>query len=145
MSSFSFAILDRPLIILHTFAAAEFGIRRPSAPPPSLKPTHHHSRNHGITLRNVSTESTSAGEDLSRRPCFQNAADRFASFHRWLTLEPFITPALFEPFLNASTPAVDEWTLSENLGVRLAEVVEHHYATFIVSRSFFAGLLDQTR
>jgi glucan 1,3-beta-glucosidase len=61
---------------------------------------------------------------------------------RWLTLEPFITPALYEPFLNATVPAVDEWTLSENLGDRLAEVLEHHYATFIVRaarRSFRPG------
>lgn len=55
------------------------------------------------------------------------------SVRRWLTLEPFITPYLYEPFLDADTPAIDEWTLSVNLGDRLAEVIEEHYRTFIVS------------
>ncbi|GAA5824284.1 hypothetical protein JCM10212_001342 [Sporobolomyces blumeae] len=38
----------------------------------------------------------------------------------WLTLEPFITPSMFEPFLNSTSPspAVDEWTLSLNLRER---------------------------
>lgn len=51
----------------------------------------------------------------------------------WLNLEPFITPAIFEPFLDAAEPATDEWTFSVNLGDRLAEVLEHHYDTFVVS------------
>lgn len=60
----------------------------------------------------------------------------------WLTLEPFITPSLFEPFLTAPTPAVDEWTLSVNLrkqggggeGGRkeLERVLRGHYEGFIV-------------
>lgn len=54
----------------------------------------------------------------------------------WLVLEPFIAPSLFEPFIDTDKPAVDEWTLSENLGSRLATVVEHHYATFITERDF---------
>ena len=29
----------------------------------------------------------------------------------WLNTEPFITPALYEPFYNSATRAVDEWTL----------------------------------
>ncbi|KAF8749963.1 Cellulase (glycosyl hydrolase family 5) [Rhizoctonia solani] len=33
----------------------------------------------------------------------------------WLVLEPFITPALYEPYQNATTPAIDEWTLCTNL------------------------------
>jgi hypothetical protein len=59
---------------------------------------------------------------------------------RWLTLEPFITPAIFEPFLNSTspTPAVDEYTLSQNLlhqggEAHLLQVLENHYETFIVS------------
>lgn len=50
----------------------------------------------------------------------------------WLNLEPFITPSIFEPHLEAPEPATDEWTLSVNLGEDLAEVLEHHYDTFIV-------------
>lgn len=51
-------------------------------------------------------------------------------------LEPFIAPSLFEPYIDTDKPAVDEWTLSENLGNRLPEVVEHHYATFITEQDF---------
>ncbi|GAA5948538.1 hypothetical protein JCM3765_004915 [Sporobolomyces pararoseus] len=61
----------------------------------------------------------------------------------WLTLEPFITPALFEPFLNSTTPspAVDEYTLSQNLlhqggEAHLFEVLDHHYRTFITEKDF---------
>lgn len=51
----------------------------------------------------------------------------------WLTLEPFITPYLYEPFADTDYPAVDEWTLCENLGTTAAAVITNHYNTFIVS------------
>lgn len=52
----------------------------------------------------------------------------------WLTLEPFITPELYEPFFGTGgKEAIDEWTLCENLGIKRDEVLELHYATFIVS------------
>ncbi|PCH38152.1 glycoside hydrolase family 5 protein [Wolfiporia cocos MD-104 SS10] len=59
----------------------------------------------------------------------------------WLVTEPFISPALFEPYANTSFPAVDEWTLSENLGNDtsaggLQGVLENHYATFITEQDF---------
>jgi hypothetical protein len=57
---------------------------------------------------------------------------------RWLTLEPFITPYLYEPYLESETPAIDEWTLSVNLGPKLAQVLENHYATFIVRSVSFS-------
>lgn len=55
----------------------------------------------------------------------------------WLVLEPFITPALYEPYMNATTPAVDEWTLCTNLAADassggVAKVIENHYNTFVV-------------
>ena len=50
----------------------------------------------------------------------------------WLNLEPFITPYLYEPYMNTSHPAIDEWTLCENLGENKARVLEEHYRTFIV-------------
>lgn len=48
------------------------------------------------------------------------------------------SPSLFEPYANTSFPAVDEWTLSENLGNDtsaggLAGVLTKHYETFVVS------------
>jgi len=53
----------------------------------------------------------------------------------WLTLEPFITPALYEPF---NLQAVDEWTLSTLLQARDGnlDVIANHYATFITEEDF---------
>ena len=54
----------------------------------------------------------------------------------WLVPEPFIVPALFEPYLNAKIPARDEWTLSQNMAADTANgglnQLENHYKTFIV-------------
>ena len=54
----------------------------------------------------------------------------------WLVPEPFIVPALFEPYLNAKIPARDEWTLSQNMAADTAngglDQLENHYKTFIV-------------
>ncbi|CAH7686391.1 glycoside hydrolase superfamily [Phakopsora pachyrhizi] len=54
----------------------------------------------------------------------------------WLVLEPFITPALFEPFVQTAAPAVDEWTLSQKLGDSLSKTLEKHYDTFITEEDF---------
>lgn len=56
-----------------------------------------------------------------------------------LVTEPFISPALFEEYVNSSSFAVvDEWTLSLAMGADLATKMENHYKTFIVSgRPFF--------
>ena len=51
----------------------------------------------------------------------------------WLVTEPFIVPALYEAYQNATPQAVDEYTLSQALGSQLQEVMEEHYKTFIVS------------
>ena len=56
----------------------------------------------------------------------------------WLTIEPFITPALFEPFNSAvdgpnfTNNAVDEWHLCQVLGSNMSAVITEHYETFIV-------------
>lgn len=49
---------------------------------------------------------------------------------------PFITPSLFEHYTQASTPAIDEWTLCENLGDNKRQVIENHYKTFITEVDF---------
>ncbi|KAK4703423.1 glucan 1,3-beta-glucosidase, partial [Phenoliferia sp. Uapishka_3] len=54
----------------------------------------------------------------------------------WLTTEPFVTPSLYEPFMDDEFPAIDEWTLSISLGDKLAEVLEEHYKTFITEEDF---------
>ncbi|KZT28462.1 glycoside hydrolase family 5 protein [Neolentinus lepideus HHB14362 ss-1] len=58
----------------------------------------------------------------------------------WLNTEPFIAPALYEKYINASTPAVDEWTLSTNMAADTAngglQQLEQHYKTFITEQDF---------
>lgn len=59
----------------------------------------------------------------------------------WLVTEPFIVPALYEPYENTSSPAVDEFTLSQkylaeggadNLRAKMTE----HYDSFITEQDF---------
>src|SRR5258708_8591328 len=60
----------------------------------------------------------------------------------WLNTEPFISPALYEKYLGAQTPAIDEWTLSTNMAADSAgggrEQLEQHYSTLILPQSFFS-------
>ncbi len=63
--------------------------------------------------------------------------------------EPFIAPALFEPYLNVTTsagPVLDEWTLSLAMANDTANgglsQLETHYDTFIVCpRDFALGFI----
>ncbi|KIV91984.1 hypothetical protein PV10_06469 [Exophiala mesophila] len=52
----------------------------------------------------------------------------------WFSLEPFITPSLFN--YPASQHVVDEYTLTAKLGPSARQVLEQHYATFINKQSF---------
>ncbi|CAE7089107.1 unnamed protein product [Rhizoctonia solani] len=59
----------------------------------------------------------------------------------WLVLEPFTSPSLFERYMNESTPAIDEWTLSQHIiadpnSGGLQKVLEEHYSTFITEEDF---------
>lgn len=55
----------------------------------------------------------------------------------WLVPEPFIVPALFEPYVNSTPMARDEYTLSQAMALDTAngglDQLERHYDTFIVS------------
>lgn len=53
----------------------------------------------------------------------------------WLSIEPFITPSLFNTY-TASDNVVDEYTLSTALGSSAKVVIEKHYATFITEQDF---------
>ncbi|KAJ1306352.1 hypothetical protein OPQ81_007358 [Rhizoctonia solani] len=71
---------------------------------------------------------------------FQYGVDqiRGVNLGGWLVLEPFISPALYEPYLPR---AIDEWTLSEAIAANkssggLQKVLEEHYATFITEEDF---------
>ena len=56
----------------------------------------------------------------------------------WLSIEPFITPSLFNTY-KANQGIVDEWTLSKQLGPsQAAQVIEKHYSQFIAESDFAA-------
>jgi glucan 1,3-beta-glucosidase len=56
----------------------------------------------------------------------------------WLNTEPFIVPALYEKYANGSNgqTAIDEYTLSQNMGDNLTAAMTEHYETFITERDF---------
>ena len=55
----------------------------------------------------------------------------------WLSLEPFITPSLFD--YDSKLGIVDEYSLCKHLGPeKAAETLEKHYATFITEADFKA-------
>lgn len=56
----------------------------------------------------------------------------------WLNTEPFIVPGLYEKYANGSAgTAVDEYTLSINMGDNLTAAMTEHYDTFITERDFY--------
>ena len=52
----------------------------------------------------------------------------------WLSLEPFITPSLFN--YDTRMGIIDEWTLCEHLGRRAPGILEKHYSTFVTEDTF---------
>ncbi|KAJ4158575.1 uncharacterized protein LMH87_009094 [Akanthomyces muscarius] len=54
----------------------------------------------------------------------------------WLSLEPWITPSLFDYPL--SMGIIDEWTLVTHLGDSAASTLEKHYSTFVTEDTFKA-------
>lgn len=65
----------------------------------------------------------------------------------WLSLEPFITPSLFNTY-QAGMNIVDEYTLTQHLGPQAAQTLEKHYATFVTEQTFAdiqAAGLDHVR
>ncbi|KAG5936817.1 hypothetical protein E4U53_000145 [Claviceps sorghi] len=64
----------------------------------------------------------------------------------WLSLEPFITPSLFD--YDAKLGIVDEYTLCKHLGGTAGDVLEAHYASFVTEATFrdiAAAGLDHVR
>lgn len=52
----------------------------------------------------------------------------------WLSLEPFITPSLFD--YSTSQGIIDEYTLTTLLGTSAQATLEKHYATFVTEQTF---------
>jgi glucan 1,3-beta-glucosidase len=78
--------------------------------------------------------------DYAKRPA------RGVNVGGWLSLEPFITPSLFE--YDRCMGIVDEYTLSTYLGARAEGILEKHYATFVTETTFkeiAAAGLDHVR
>ncbi|KAF9451864.1 glycoside hydrolase family 5 protein [Macrolepiota fuliginosa MF-IS2] len=77
--------------------------------------------------RRIGSEEWVWGQDVARG----------VNLGGWLVTEPFISPALYEKYINKSgTPVVDEWTLSIAMGGNLAQEMEEHYKTFITEKDF---------
>lgn len=53
----------------------------------------------------------------------------------WLSIEPFITPSLFDQW-SSRDGVIDEWTLSEKLGGNAGATIEKHYAKFMNEQDF---------
>ena len=54
----------------------------------------------------------------------------------WLNIEPFITPSFFDQF-STSDGVVDEWTLSEKLGLTQTRTqLEQHYSSWVNEQTF---------
>ncbi|KAL2130299.1 hypothetical protein VTI74DRAFT_6649 [Chaetomium olivicolor] len=66
--------------------------------------------------------------DYSKRPA------RGVNVGGWLSLEPFITPSLFN--YDQRMGIVDEYNLCKYLGYRCESVLEKHYATFVTEDTF---------
>ena len=66
----------------------------------------------------------------------------------WLSLEPFITPSLFNGY-DSKLGVVDEYTLTQHLGpTKAAQRLEKHYASFVSEQTFIdiaAAGLDHVR
>ena len=56
----------------------------------------------------------------------------------WLVTEPFIAPGLYQQYATGSdgTTAIDEYTLSQNMGSDLKTAMTNHYNTFITEQDF---------
>lgn len=52
----------------------------------------------------------------------------------WLSLEPFITPSLFN--YDTKLGIADEWSLSQKLGSDMPKTLEDHYASFVTEQTF---------
>ncbi|KAG9076861.1 hypothetical protein FS749_011316 [Ceratobasidium sp. UAMH 11750] len=95
---------------------------------------------------NNSAQAQSWSPPLSQEWKYGTDVMRGVNLGGWLVLEPFISPALYEPYQPSNpnfsgTQAIDEWTLCEAIAANkssggVAKVLEDHYATFITEEDF---------
>lgn len=85
---------------------------------------------------NDTTQANSNVPELDKSWAYGKMPIRGINLGGWLSLEPFITPSLFNTY-KANQGIVDEWTLSKQLGPsQAAQVLEKHYSTFITEQDF---------
>lgn len=65
---------------------------------------------------------------------YNNQKVRGVNLGGWFVLEPWITPSIFD---SAGDSAVDEYTLSANLGGSAQFVLSNHWNTFITEDDFY--------
>ncbi|KAF9465316.1 glycoside hydrolase superfamily [Collybia nuda] len=81
--------------------------------------------------KRIGTEEWIWGTDIARGVNLGYGKSEF------VLTEPFITPALYEKYVNSSGIAImDEWTLSIAMGENLAKEMEAHYSSFITEKDF---------
>ncbi|BEI87920.1 uncharacterized protein CcaverHIS019_0106380 [Cutaneotrichosporon cavernicola] len=85
---------------------------------------------------NVSGQAQSWTPPLTEEWVWGKDIARGVNLGGWLVTEPFIVPALYEKYNNATPKAVDEYTLSQAMGANLAKEMEEHYNTFITEKDF---------
>ncbi|PWY83774.1 exo-1,3-beta-glucanase D [Aspergillus sclerotioniger CBS 115572] len=89
-------------------------------------------------LNSTWNDSAQANENvppLDKKFPYGSQPIRGVNLGGWLSIEPWITPSLFNPY-SLDEGIIDEWTLSEKLGDTAASVIEKHYATFITEQDF---------
>lgn len=65
---------------------------------------------------------------------YEDKPARGVNLGGWLSLEPFITPSMFN--YASSLGIIDEWGLCEHLGTEASSKLEEHYATFVTEDTF---------
>ncbi|KAG8916641.1 hypothetical protein FRC01_002946 [Tulasnella sp. 417] len=89
---------------------------------------------------NNNAQAQSWSPPLSQEWDYQNHPMRGVNLGGWLVLDPLIVPSLFERYLNASPPVLDEWSLSIAMAADTARgglsQLENHYDTFITEEDF---------
>ena len=85
---------------------------------------------------NDSMQANSNVPPLDQKWQYGNMPIRGVNLGGWLSLEPFITPSLFNAY-NPNQGIVDEWTLTKQLGPsQAAQTLEKHYSQFITEQDF---------
>ena len=81
-----------------------------------------------------STQANANVPRLDQKWSYGQMPIRGVNLGGWLSLEPFITPSMFN--YPAADNIVDEWTLTTKLGSSASSVLETHYASFVTKQTF---------